>query len=203
MRVQVLSLVALGVAVVGLAACSDPTGAACGPARSLDPALRIAPVTGGFRTIDDEAADIARQVPGGWGGLFLQNGTPVIYLVQPERRDEAVAALHALGVGGPTIDVRQAQVLQGRWDFAQLYDWYRWINGTMPYPPGLVYTDIDEVTNRLGYGVLASGRDSLVALLATLDLPCDLVTIEVTSAPVPQVPGRLATPPEQAPSAAH
>jgi hypothetical protein len=42
-------------------------------------------------TIDDQWAAIARQVPGGWGGVWLVDAQPTIFLVHPDRRDEAVA----------------------------------------------------------------------------------------------------------------
>lgn len=161
-------------------ACSDPTGVpSCGEARSLDPSLRLPPVTGA-QTVDDQWAAIARQVPGGWGGVWLVDAQPTIFLVHPDRRDEAVAALYAFGVGQPGFDVRSAAVLQGRWDFAQLYDWYRYINQQAWTVSGLHVTDIDEVQNRLYYGVDSGAVRQFESFLQALDLPCDLVTVEAT-----------------------
>jgi hypothetical protein len=132
------------------------------------------------QTIDDQWAEIARQVPGGWGGFYLLNGQPTIYLVHPERRDEAVAALYAFGVGQPGFDVRLSAVLRGRWDFAQLYDWYRYINVQARTVGGLYFTDIDEAQNRLHYGVDSGAVRQFEAFLQALDLPCDLLTVEAT-----------------------
>jgi hypothetical protein len=171
--------------LLSILACSDPTGArSCGEARSLDPSLRLPPVTGAQNT-DDQWAAIARQVPGGWGGALLVNGQPTIYLVHPEKRDEAVAALYAFGVGQPAFDVRLSAVLQGRWDFAQLYDWYRYINVQARTVSGLYSTDIDEAQNRLHYGVDSGAVRQFEGVLQTLDLPCDLVTVEASGPAVP------------------
>jgi len=168
-----------------LLACSHPTEpSSCGDARSLDPALRLPPAT--TLTIDDQWAALARQVPGGWGGFLLDSaGRPTVYLVHPDRRQEALAALYADGVGLPLYDIRTSQVWQGRWDFAQLYDWYRYINVRAWTVAGLYWTDIDEARNRLAYGVDTTAKADFESLLATLDLPCDLVTVVVSTVGTP------------------
>lgn len=166
---------------LALYACSHATEpSSCGEARSLDPALRLSPATS--NTIDDQWAAFARQVPGGWGGFLLDSlHQPTVYLVHPEQKQEALAALYADGVGLPLYDIRTSQVWQGRWDFGQLYDWYRYINVRAWAVNGLYWTDIDEAHNRLAYGVDSTAKAELEALLTTLDLPCDLVTVTVAS----------------------
>jgi hypothetical protein len=160
-------------------ACSDATEVPevqrCGEARSLDPSLRLPPVTGTL-TIDDQWAAIARQVPGGWGGIFLINGRGTMYLVHPEQLKDAIAALTALG-----FDVRISNVVRARWDFAQLYDWYRYINVQAWQVAGFHDSGIDEMQNRLFYGVDSSAVSRFKDLLQSLDLPCDLVTVEATA----------------------
>ena len=171
--------------VVVCAACSDATGPALcdpsGPGPSIEGAradsLPPAPTT--HRTPDDEWAAIARNVPGGWGGFFLENGEPTIYLVDPGEQTAALAALYSLGVGAP-YDIREATVWQGRWDFGQLYDWYRYINQVaVGWPDGLVLRDINEGQNRLVYGVLEDSLDSFTETIESVQLPCELVVIEV------------------------
>jgi hypothetical protein len=132
------------------------------------------------KTVDDIWAEIARDVPGGWGGFFLENGAPTIYLVDPSMRSAAVEALYSRGVG-ELFDIREATVWKGRWDFGQLYDWYRYIWVAVGWPDVLVSSDIDEYQNRLSYGVRsAPAVDSLAAILEAADLPCELFVIEVT-----------------------
>ena len=189
------AFLASAAALFTVPACRDATApASCGQARSLDSLLRIAPDTG-VGTIDDQWAAIARWVPGGWGGFFLDStGHPTVYLVHPERQQDALADLYALGIGKPFYDVRTAQVRQGRWDFAQLYDWYRYINArwsehvishALALNGGVYFTDIDEVRNRLAYGVDTTAKVDLEAVLATLQPPCALVTVFVATPDVP------------------
>jgi hypothetical protein len=135
---------------------------------------------------DVQWADIARQVPGGWAGIFLDgNGTLTMYLVDPSKEDEAKAALFALGVGLPR-DVRQARVIKGRWDFAQLFDWYRYIQPHIDFSNGISFTDIDEAQNRLHYGMVsAASKTTLETSMQSLNLPCELVIIDVTGSVIP------------------
>ncbi len=172
--------------VVG-AACSDTTGPALcdpdGPGPSIAGARAdsLPPVPTTHGTIDDQWAAIARDVPGGWGGLFF-DAWPTIYLVDPSQRTAALDALYALGVGAPYADIRSAYVRQGRWDFGQLYDWYRYINEVaVGWYYGVASRDIDEVRNRLVYGVLEDSLDSFTETIESLQLPCELVVIKVGS----------------------
>ena len=133
----------------------------------------------GRLTIDDEWADIARQVPGGWGGYFfdLEDGTYTTYLVDPSKRDEATAALLDFG-----IDIRQARVKQGLWDFAQLYDWDRYIRIRLNESFALQFPSksINRALNRLVYGAPdVDTGDSLGTFLSSLALPCDLLVIRL------------------------
>ena len=125
---------------------------------------------------DDRLAEIARQVPGGYGGRFREDGVVTIYLVHPELLDEAVAVLSQLGEGVGL----QPRVKKGRWDFAQLYDWYRYlqIRGVWGID-GLSWSDIQESANRLHYGVTLEGLVPFVALLGTLQVPCELLVMFV------------------------
>jgi hypothetical protein len=108
-----------------------------------------------------------------------------MYLVDPTKEGEAKAALFALGVGLPR-DIRQARVIKGRWDFAQLFDWYRYIQPHIDFSNGISFTDIDEARNRLVYGMVsAASKTSLEASFQSLSLPCELVIIEATGPVVP------------------
>jgi hypothetical protein len=129
---------------------------------------------------DAQWADIARQAPGGWGGVFLgSNNTLTIYLVDPTKETEAKTVLFSVGVGLPR-DIRTAQVRKGRWDFAQLFDWYRYIQPHINFSNGVSFTDIDEAANRLHYGMVSSeAMASLEATFQSLNLPCELVIVDV------------------------
>lgn len=184
-RMALVALRFLTVPLWALLACSHATEpSSCGDARSLDSSLRV-PSDTGVGNIDDQWAAIARWVPGGWGGFLVDSGRPTVYLVHSEERQQALADLYALGIGLPLYDIRTAQVWPGRWDFAQLYDWYRYIKLSIGWPDGLYSTDINEGSNRLVFGVDTAAKAKVESLLATLDLPCDLVKVSVETQSIP------------------
>ncbi|MQA90186.1 MAG: hypothetical protein GEU90_08120 [Gemmatimonas sp.] len=77
-------------------------------------------------------------------------------------------------------------VKQGRWDFAQLYDWYRYLNQHLWPVEGLSFSDIQEARNRLEYGAIDEPtRVEVENILADLDVPCFLVAIEIREYAVP------------------
>jgi hypothetical protein len=152
------------------------------PGPSVPAAIResLAPFPQGPQaTIDDRWAVTAREIPGGFAGIILEGG-PVVFLVDTTKRDAAVAALiarHAL----PGRHPERARVRKARWDFAQLHEWYEYLNGHLTGDSGFAMSDIDEGHNRLTYGVADSAaRQRFEARLASLPVPCGLVVVEVT-----------------------
>ena len=191
-----VSLTAICAAAVILAACrqkpvSTPQGGVVrvrdceGPARSLDPGLAAAlpPRTGAMHP-DDQWADLAARVPGGFAGiLFDEDGqTPIIMLTRPEEAAQAKAALAAQLPS--RFPIRSAIPRPARWDFAQLVDWYNYL---MPkvFRGGVVLGDKSEGANRIVFGVVAdSTRRRVVRELNALDIPCDLVHLEIRGRPI-------------------
>src|SRR3954447_25875135 len=103
------------------------TVSACvGPATSLPDSLAATlPVRDGRSMPDDQWADLAAVVPGGFAGIFYDRGKPVLALARP---DEAAAAKAALA---PKLSfpIGTAEVRGVRWDFAQLVNWSNYILG--------------------------------------------------------------------------
>lgn len=123
-------------------------------------------------------ADLARRAPGGWGGYFLDDGEPTMYMLDTSQVDAAVAVLRAEGlpIDSPVV------ARQGRWDFAQLYDWYRYLNRFIWAVDGVSSSDIQEARNRLEYGVIDDATWARVEhVLGDLDVdvPCFLVALEI------------------------
>ena len=185
-------LLGLGLLISGVS-CSDASApgvrddpsvrrvASCqGPATDLPEAARASLRAGGtFGTSDDGWAALARDVPGGFAGVFYDGGRPVLLLTNPAR---AAAAKAALASRIPGFPVSSAEVRPARWTFAQLVDWgsYLMQSATLWQAGGIVSVDRDEVENRLAYGVEdAVAQDRVAAALAALDLPCDLVLIRI------------------------
>jgi hypothetical protein len=72
------------------------------------------------------------------------------------------------------------RVIQGRWDFAELYDWYRYIGGRIRDEPSFSFSDVQEARNRLEYGVIdGAGRLRVEQRLRDAGIPCWLVSIEI------------------------
>ncbi|QJR37155.1 hypothetical protein [Gemmatimonas groenlandica] len=175
------------------ASANDPAWMALGrvctpdaPAAVLSAAQRatLPPFShGDRRVIDDDWADAARVVPGGWGGGYNDNGTSTIFLVDPSQRDAAFAALATRQLLNAPLGVEKVRVRRGRWDFAQLTDWFSYVRGYLPRMTGFATADIQEAQNRLEYTVsTAADRAALEAALRPLELPCYLVAIN----PVPR-----------------
>ncbi len=168
-------------------------GRACpadAPAFSLSEAARdsVPILDHELGTMDALWAGFAREVPGGWGGLFYKDGRLTMYLVDPDQQDEATASLARLFEGstwaGYAPQLASARILEGRWDFAQLFDWYRYINQYIWEVDGVTFSDIQEAANRIEYG--AEDEDALrraTEALAALDLPCFLVALQIRGMP--------------------
>ncbi len=146
------------------------------PAPSLPDSLQVH-WTSARPNMDDRWAGIARRTPGGWGGYFIDDGRWTMYLTDPTQAEAAVDALRAAGmpVGYGYV------VRQGRWDFAQMYDWYRYLSSHVSAVEGRTFSDIQEARNRLEYGVVDDdARAELEGVLSGLDVPCHLVAIQRT-----------------------
>ena len=151
--------------------------ACTGPATSLPDSLAaLVPPRKFVYSPDDGWAEIARTLPGGFAGAYYDaKHQPTLAFVRP---DEARAASAQLA-GKVPFPVDWATVQPVRWDFAQLVDWFDYI---LPRAgAGVSYADKDEVHNRIRIGTLnLAMRDSVVRTLERLDLPCDLVIVDLS-----------------------
>jgi hypothetical protein len=156
-----------------------------GPARSLDASLvSTLPPRSGNMNPDDRWADLAEQVPGGFAGVLYVDNKPVLMLTDPSQASAAKKALASQLAG---FNVAGAEVRKARWDFAQLVNWYDYltIKTSVWQTPGMVSGDKDEAINRIHFGVVDSAaRDALLHTLAGINLPCDLIAVEITGAVV-------------------
>jgi hypothetical protein len=127
---------------------------------------------------------LARTAPGGIGGIFMDRDVGYLWLVDPSKRSEAIAAIAATPLG---ITVQQtgfplqdAVVLKARWDFAQLADWYGYVVSRALPGVRWSFADIQEARNRLEFGVVdEAARLDFERRLRALDLPCNLIAIKI------------------------
>lgn len=177
---------ALGAALIGIVlvsgACTDvppptPTEPNLRPALSSSTAVSEDPTP--------DPMDVAKVVPG-FGGYFLENGVPTVYLTDPSRRPEAEIALAGFladrGFTASALRVRQAS-----YDWLQLDAWYQKAWPRVLSVSGAVYTDIDERSNRLRFGGAdASAVRGIASVLAGLGIPSGGTVVEQT-APIEQL----------------
>jgi len=137
---------------------------------------------GDERTLDDQFAEIARQVPA-FGGLFYdQRGRLTMYLTEskgdtPARAKATIAA--ALSSDDRLATAGDIRVIPGQYSFLQLKGWYDRMTFDVLGVPRVIFTDIDEGTNRLRIGVEKQAKLGTVeAHLAKLGIPREAVTIE-------------------------
>ncbi len=139
---------------------------------SVSPAAAAPGPSGPLGSMDQELAQINRQIPG-FGGLFYDRaGRATVYLTDP-------ADPRALALLGP--DVR---VLRGDFEFEQLLAWRRELRPALLGLPGVVLLDVDEAADRVRVGVepqrLAAVRLGVAVEAAKRGIPGDALVVEAT-----------------------
>jgi hypothetical protein len=128
---------------------------------------------------DDLFAEVAALAPG-FGGLFLdKDGILNVYLLDPAAEGAATAAISAV-FGPERFPLGEVRVLQGKYDFSQLWEWRHALRRDVLGLPGVTSLDIDELKNRLRVGVeRAEVEPEVEKQLARLGIPREAVNIEV------------------------
>lgn len=103
-----------------------------------------------YKTADDTFLQMEAIVPG-FGGMFKDGNVMKVYLVNPAQRQAAEAAITSV-FGQERIPKGGIQVLQGQYSFSQLKKWHGNM-GTLFNISGVIFTDVDESSNRLKVGV--------------------------------------------------
>ncbi|MBA4158763.1 MAG: hypothetical protein H0X65_14985 [Gemmatimonadetes bacterium] len=186
-----VALSGLAIAAVTLAgACADvpptePPGAELdAPLFSTRAASASAP-----RTLDEQFAQLAREVPG-FGGLFYDEaGTLNVVMAGTQVMSTAQVAtvlsgrLAALGIDAAAA--QQAVVREGQYDFLQLSAMRSRADAVFGLR-GVVFTDVDEAANRVHIGVENNAvAASVKHALGMLDIPPEAVIISITEPEVP------------------
>lgn len=187
------------VTLVLAAACSEPTRPPVepientarellrfpdcdGPATSVDAAFDVTLPLETYLRNHELFAALAKEVPGGFAGVFQDKSQPVLLLTDPSRQTEAKAALAPYLANLYGFDMATVEVRAARWNFAQLVNWHTYLFRHTPVAAtqGLTHRDTDVTLNRILLGVKdIAARDKLRAVLAGVDLPCDLILLEI------------------------
>lgn len=167
---------------VALAACSDalPTE----PDHAVQRPSEL-------RGLHAEFERIAQEVPG-FGGMYYGAEGRLHVTVVGEASPAAVkrAIADRSGVAAAILTKvsrpdEEIVIEPGDYDFVQLARWYGQLRPALRLG-GVVYTDIDEATNRLRVGVEPSASPAdIAAAIAGYGVPAEAVTVEVTEKIVP------------------
>ena len=147
--------------LVGAAACTDggPTNAA--------PSLLDQ-----VQTPDVQV--LARTIPG-FGGLFIDEGMPTVYLTDVGQRGIAERALGGFARARGATGIR---VLAGRYAYGDLDRWFHEVSYNAFEHGGVVFVDLDEAANRVLVGVeRGASHASIRSLAARLGVPAEAITV--------------------------
>lgn len=129
-------------------------------------------------TIDEEFTRMAQEVPGFGGYYYDEAGDLNVVLTQPSVQAGAIrSALSARRIKGSDALVVQ----RGQFGFGDLSKWRARLDAEQI--PGLVFTDVDEVRNRITVGMDRADRGELLAALARHLIPEAAVNIEDAETP--------------------
>ena len=121
------------------------------------------------------------RLPGGFAGIYLENGKLVVNFVDPEAGKAALTEISQSSPVGPTDKTLwdRPDLRSVRWSFAQLYDWSYYTLSLHQFA-GVTATDIDEKRNALLYGFLdETARNAFIEAMNAAKVPCNLVLTEI------------------------
>jgi hypothetical protein len=155
-------------------------------------------------TLDEDLLKVAQQVPG-FGGMYIdESGVLNVYMLEEpadaaamqERRTQLESTLSS--VFGADILTRgrvervdpdaepaaaappSIKIVKGAYTIPQLADWRRKADGALAID-GVVFTDLDERSNRLKVGIApGTARERVQAALKESGIPPDAVILEET-----------------------
>jgi len=141
------------------------------------------------KTFDDLLLEVARRVPS-FGGMYSDpDGHLFVYLVDPDAREAAQAALIEV-FGQDLVPAEGIRVVLGQYRFLDLKIWHDRLTGPVLRMPGVVLTDVDEARNRVLIGTVTGKPPArFAALLKKLSVPPGAIIFEKVE-PVHPLPRR-------------
>ena len=176
-------------ALVILGACSgerDPMGT-----RGRTFTTTQAP-SGAIYSEERPFVDLSARIPAFAGYSIDADGTIVLYLTSLDGAEEAKRAIQAhvasdASLARPRTRVPGIAVRQVSFTFEQLRGWRDALTDDVMSTPGVVWLDLDEVSNRVVIGILSGADDrSLHRLAHERGVPEGAVELRITGSYVPQ-----------------
>jgi hypothetical protein len=125
-----------------------------------------------------DRATLARAVPA-FGGIFIEDGVPTIYLTDDDARPGAERALSAW-LAQEGYSPAQLRVLQGRFAYSDLQAWFEAASREVFADGGVVLADLHEGTNSVLIGVEDQGAAARVRATALrAGVPSEALRVEV------------------------
>ena len=156
------------------------TGKVAMSAGKSNPVVSAAPAQSpGTESLDEQLANIAKQVPGFGGMFFGQDGTLQVYMEGQKEPPSATSMAFLEEVitrevgGGERLSSRGMEILQGQYDFLTLHNWQQQMTPEVLDIPGVVSTDNDEGKNRLEIGITdkRGTAEAVEEVLSKLGIP--------------------------------
>jgi len=121
-----------------------------------------------------DAQTLTRTIPG-FGGLFIDQGVPTVYLTDVGQRGIAERMLDGLARARGAKGIR---VLAGRFAYGDLDRWFQQVSYNAFERGGVVFVDLDEAANRVLVGVeRGAAHASMRSLAARLGVPAEAITV--------------------------
>jgi hypothetical protein len=141
-----------------------------------------------FLTLDDEFAAIASAEPS-FAGVYLDSThTPVVLLTNTTRLVPARTAGVDAMLQKRHLSTGNLRVRPATYGFATLKQWYDSSLNDVASVPGFVFADIDEVQNRLHFGVeTATDQEVAQEALVRRGIPPAAFVVDVTPRATPHV----------------
>ncbi|MGE5803050.1 MAG: hypothetical protein ACM358_12420 [Gemmatimonadota bacterium] len=117
---------------------------------------------------------LARTIPG-FGGLFIDEGVPTVYLTDVGQRGIAERVLGGFARARGATEIR---VLAGRYAYGDLDRWFQQMSYNAFEQGGVVFVDLDEAANRVLVGVeRGASHANIRSLAARLGVPAEAITV--------------------------
>ena len=127
-------------------------------------------------------AALARAVPS-FGGMYVDDfGRPTVYLADLKDATRARGALREFALQNGR-DPNDIQFVQARYPFDQLNSWYERAWPHVMELAGTVFSDLDESSNKLLFGVENRGLATAInAIMSARGIPADAYEVRVVEA---------------------
>ena len=165
----------LAVAALVLSACADADNGVA-PDTPADP--QGANVPAHAQGSPPDRAALAAAVPG-FGGIFLDDGAPTVYLTDTNSRPRMERALSAW-LAQEGYAPGQLRVRRGEFSYPELLGWFEAASREVFAEGGVVLVDLHEPTNRVLIGVEDQGSAARVRAAAVrAGVPTEALSVEV------------------------